>query len=132
MKYYELAYLTSPNSPEKVEKISKDIEAILQKEGAILDKATESKKISLAYPIKKEKEAYFCSCFFRSAADKIKPLEKILLKEKNILRFLLLTKKVEKAVPQAKPALAKLKIKPKPAKVALKDIEKKLEEILKE
>jgi small subunit ribosomal protein S6 len=132
MKLYELTYLISPEVSEQETKSlqEKTISTIEKMEG-VLDESTLPFKIKLAYPIKKKTEAFFANLKFYLNEEKIKELENELRAEKKILRYLILTKpkikiaKTKKELPKPTP-----KIFPKEKKVELKEIEKKLEEIL--
>ena len=125
IRYYQLAYLLSPElKKEEIEKIKKDLASFFEKEG-ILDKVEEPLKRTLFYPIKKKTEAFLGTIYFYLEPQKIKELEKELKKEEKILRYLIVSEKAPKKVK------VEGKIK-KPEKVELEEIEKKLEEILKE
>jgi small subunit ribosomal protein S6 len=125
IRYYQLAYLLSPElKKEEIEKIKKDLTSFFEKEG-ILDKIEEPLKRTLFYPIKKKTEAFLGTIYFYLEPEKIKELEKELKKEEKILRYLIVSEKAPKKVK------VEGKIK-KPEKVELEEIEKKLEEILKE
>lgn len=135
MKFYELNYLTSANiSEEELKSIEEKISSLIQKEGGIFDKIDLPQKKNLAYPVKKNKSAYFCNLSFSFLPEKIASLEKILKAEKKILRYMIKNKKIRKRVTETsksrrrnfKPKIEKVE------KVKLKEIEKKLEEILDE
>lgn len=124
MRYYQLAFLLSPQlSKEEIEKIEKEIKEILEKEEGIVEKMESPLKRSLFYPIKKFKEAFLGDCYFFLEPEKLKNLEKKLKEKKEILRYLITSEKAPKKIPTAKKPT-------KPKKVELKDLEKKLEEIL--
>lgn len=132
MKYYELTYLISAHlSQEELKKVTEKINSLIQKEGGFLDELKNPFQQKLAYPIKKEERAYLSSLTFHLLPEKLKNLENKLKTLPEILRFLLLTKKVEKIEISTKKILPKIK-KPqkKEKKVELEEIEKKLEEIL--
>jgi ribosomal protein S6 len=125
MRYYQLAYLLSPElKKEEVENIKKHLTTFFEKEG-ILDKVEEPLKRTLFYPIKKKTEAFLGTVYFYLDPEKIEGLEKKLKEEEKILRYLIVSEKAPKKIKIEK------KIK-KPEKVELKEIEKKIEEILKE
>jgi small subunit ribosomal protein S6 len=130
MRYYELTYLISPDlSEEELKTFSEKINSLIQDQGGILDKSSKIIKKSLAYPIKEKGSAFLKSITFYLNGEKLSSLEKSLKKDKKILRFLLLNKPLPKTTkkPLLKPEKKKIR-----EKVELKDIEKKLEEILKE
>ncbi len=94
-----------------------------------MNKTKSPTKIRLAYPVKKQKEAFLVILDFNLRTEKLKKLEKELRSENRVLRYLISTK------PQPKISLVgdrktSRKPKPKVKKVKLKEIEKKLEEIL--
>ncbi len=134
MKHYELAYLISANlSSEEIRVLQEKINSFIQEGGEKENKFSSPEiknpiKKTLAYPVKKEKEAYFAVLNFNLNSEKIIDLEKKLKNEKAILRYLILVKPPfkEKKITRLKPPLL---VKSK-QKVELKEIEKKLEEIL--
>lgn len=145
MKLYELAYLISANLSEeeaktvqeKIFSLIKDLEGIFE-ESFVLGGLTKKR---LAHPIKKENEAYFGAVVFRLNPDNISKLEKGLISEKQILRYLLLIKKISIPTkqrvfrPERRRPVLRETVQPtqkKEKKVEIAEIEKKLEEILKE
>ena len=127
MKTYEFTYLIKPDlSKEDINSLQEIIKSFIKEEEGSIVKINPPLKKNLAYPIKKNKEAFLADLAFDLNPDKIDSLEKKIKSEKRIIRYLLLKKKLLKK---------KLKVratrKPQPkAKVELKEIEKKLEEIL--
>lgn len=146
MNNYELTYLAASGaSEEEIKKIQEKINSFTQEKGGVFESQTFPLRKSLAYPIKKETEAYFCSATFQLNPEFINELEKILKAENRILRYLILVKKhsqirAEKAekfkirLPLRKQEETKEHsiISPQEKKVELEEIEKKLEEILNE
>ena len=137
MKLYELTYLIKPEIDEKeLEALSEKIKSLIIEKGGILGKETAAIKKKLGYQIKKKSLAYFKNLDFQLEPGKIKEIKKEIESEKNILRFIFLNKVLPKikpstkAIPEVglKAPLAKKEEKAK--KVELKEIEKKLEEIL--
>jgi len=131
MKNYELDYLISPIiSIEELKNIQEKINSLVQKEGGILDEVNSAIKKKLAYPVKKNQEAFLVNLNFHLASGGLlNNLEKELKEDKNILRYFILTK--EKKVPEKALRVPRKKtIKQAKPKVELKEIEKKLEEIL--
>ena len=131
MKNYELTYLISSElSKEEVISLQEKIISFIQNEGGVLIENITPLKRVLAYPIKKQDQAYLAVLDFQLNPGKLAEFEKKIKAEDQILRYLILIKpkvKAIKAVPR--------KFVPKKApekKVELKEIEKKLEEILKE
>jgi len=120
-----LAYLISPElKKEEIEMVQKDLTSFIEKEG-VLDKVETPLKRTLFYPIKKKTEAFLGAIYFYLEPQKIKDLERKLKEEEKILRYLIVSEKTPKKIKIEK----KLK---KPEKVELEEIEKKIEEILKE
>lgn len=136
MRYYELTCLISPNlSESELKSLQEKIVDFLQDEQGILVSENPIKPIKkkLAYPIKKMNQAYLLSFDFQLNPEKLENLKRKIMAEEKILRHLILTKKMPKLEAKL------IKIPKKPAKVykksfqpkvELKEIEKKLEEIL--
>ncbi len=151
MKSYELTYLISGEIPEEEAKtIQNKIASLIQKEEGVLGRVSTLLRKKLAYPIKKpavhthtaiptpQTQAYLVVLDFQLNPENLANLEKELKQDSQILRYLILSKKtaevVSKKIEITKPR--RYIKKPKEAtlekKVELKEIEKKLEEILKE
>jgi len=136
MKDYELTYLISPDLSEEESRVFQEkIVSRIQAEEGILSGVRPPVIKSLAYPIKKKWSAYLISLVFQLAPEKLENLQRKLKEEPQILRYLLSIKPSEAREvvaparkPRPKAALPKIK-KPE-IKVELKEIEKKLEEIL--
>jgi small subunit ribosomal protein S6 len=138
MKKYELNYLISPElTEEEIKNLQNKIVSDIQEQGGILiqEKPFLSKK--LAYSVKKYSQAFLATTIFQLLPEKLIILEKIIKEEKEILRHLLLIKEEIKKTKDAR-FIKKPKIeksgqpaeKEKKTKTGLKEIEKKLEEIL--
>jgi len=140
MKNYELTYLISPELSEEESKIfSGKINNFIQEETGTLEKTTEASKKKLGYPIKKKDEAFLVTLNFSLNPEKLGRLEKKLKSENQILRYIILTKKTlrpkrtslglasKEALPKPPEAPPKIT---EPKKVELKEIDKKIEEIL--
>jgi len=128
MKQYELIYLISSNLPEEgLKSLQEKINSLIQEEGGFISDVNLTIKRKLFSPIKKNKEVLAVNLDFNFPPEKLEDLEKKLKLEKEILRYLILTKQIKKRM--ITPLKARKFIKPK-AKVELKEIEKKLEEIL--
>jgi small subunit ribosomal protein S6 len=149
MKSYELTYLISPDlSEEDLKNFSGKISNFIQEDSGLLEKTTEPSKKKLGYPIKEKEEAFLIVLSFSLSPEKLESLEKKLKSENQILRYLILTKKTpETLLPKLQPRTipsqtevsAGLAVKepnkplihqPKDEKVELKEIDKKIEEIL--
>lgn len=139
-KNYELAYLftSSITEEEVLTRVGKLIALIEENKGAIRH-VEELRKVRLAYPIKKEKVAYFGYTTFTFAPELLASLEKK-IKDKEILRFLLVEEEIGKRPPAfrivpSRPTLPKQKVIPREEpkaeeKLDLEALDKKLEEIL--
>ena len=136
MKVYKLTYLISPEvSEDDLKTLQEKINSLIQNEGGILDEVSTPTKKELAYPIKKQTMTYLVNLSFRSGPEGLENFEKKLKAEDKILRYSILIK------PHIKISLARsIKLpkktevspkKPTKPKAELKEIEKKLEEILK-
>ena len=154
MKFYELTYLIKPDiSREEIEHFSQKIRDFVQLQGGITKSATGPSKRRLGSPIKKQGEALLGTVDFYLNPEKLEAMQKELTSDDRVLRFLLAIKQEPKKVPLiAVKAVAKPTLKPSllspektgktptpqvakttsPPKVDLKDINKKIEEILNE
>ncbi len=137
MKLYEFTYLISPESSEDdLKTFQEKINSLIQNEGGILDEVAAPIKKDLAYPIKKQTSAYLTTLVFRLSSEKLENLEKKIKAEDKILRYSVLIKPRVKEIPMRRKKLPKkVEIFPKKItkpKAELKEIEKKLEEILEE
>lgn len=127
-RFYELTYLVSSRLEEKeVEEIINKVKETLTKLDGEIYEEMPFYKTRLGYPINKEEEAYLVSLNIFLLPDKVKTLQEEIKKEPKILRHIIFKKKLPKE--GAQPSQ---KAKPKkPKKVELKELDKKLEEILK-
>ncbi len=139
-KGYELNLLLSPHFSEKELGDYIDQICLFIGEKAAIETKKEPKKIKLAYPVKKEKEAFLFEVFFKTEPEKLKEIEKKIKEEENVLRFIIISKSEFEFKPKI-PVIQKEKIltkrrekisPPKKEKVELKEIDKKIEEILQE
>lgn len=159
MKNYELTCLISPElKTDEAEKIAGEISEFLQKEGGLIIKSATADYKALGYIIKKQSACFLMSLDFSLEAEKIKILEEKIKKDQRILRHLITTKKpateeyknkrdkkvftdkkivseeeqgkkISKSLYDRDPSAGRLGAE---KKVELKDIDEKLEEILKE
>jgi len=142
MKLYELTYLISAElSEEELKAFSQKISDFIREEGGNLNEIKNPVKKRLGQPIKNNKEVYLAILNFNLDPEKLANLEKKLKAENKILRYLISIKKVLpkieilKKFPAKTPEVITGKTPPTPKrapKVELKEIEKKLEEILRE
>jgi ribosomal protein S6 len=135
LRFYELAYLVSPKLEEnELENLNQEIKNFIKETEGTIEGEFPISKIKLGYPIDKEVEAYFVSFDLYYLPEKILDLKKKLESKKEILRHIIFKKLAKPTVKTAKLTEApKIEKKaPKPKKVELKELDKKLEEILKE
>lgn len=122
-KKYEMAYLLSPNvSEEEVVGYDQKITSFIsQLDGEIIE-ARPSKKIKLAYPIKKNSHAFFGIVNFLAFPEKLGEIEKKLKFEEKLLRYLVvfLDKKAEAAKKSSLPAFGEEERKPAPFRAGAK------------
>ena len=129
MENYELTFLISPGvEVEEAVLILEKITAFITKAGGSISRSIKPTKRILAYPIEKTREAFLTDLYFTIEAKEIGGLKENIEKEHNILRHLILKKKLVKE--KAKRASFDRRPTQKRPKIELKEIEKKLEEIL--
>jgi len=127
MQLYEFTYLIRPDfSREDINSLQERIRSFIEEKKGSVARLNPPLKKKLAYTIKKNKEAFLTDLTFNLEPDRLGDLKKKIKAEKAIIRYLLLKKKILKEKVETR---SKRKLKPK-AKVELKEIEKKLEEIL--
>jgi ribosomal protein S6 len=133
MKNYELICLLPPILSEKdVAETSEQIKKMISEQSGILQKELKPAKKRFGYQIKQYREGFLLSFLFCLKPDSLSLLEKELKEQKNVLRFMSLTrnplfkKKEEKQFSSAPEKENQKK------KVGLKEIDKKINEILKE
>jgi len=151
-KIYQLNCLLQPDLPKLMfEEVEKEIRKIIEASGGIIEKSNFYPKKDLAYFIinkklamgrKKYNTAAMLVIDFQISPEKIAVLEKFLQKETKIMRHILLAqKKTKKSVVEEKEEVEKEDYKKvsektnenKPSeKIKLKEIDKKLNEILNE
>jgi len=138
MKLYELTYLISFDLPEQeVKSLQEKIHTYIVENQGTLDKIEDIVKKRLGNPIKKQTAAYLANLIFYFNPEKIKDLEVKLKAEIQILHYIILTKELKKIAkvprrmrPQITTSEEIIRTSKKPKKVEIKEIEKKLEEIL--
>lgn len=129
-KFYELAFLISPLLDQKqAEALIQEIKELILQKGGKIEAEMPGVKRKLGYPVLKFSEAILAGFdFFNSEATAPEIKNEIRLK-KDILRYILFQKQKKVFIPRKKSSSSQAKSKPK--KVELKDLDKKLEEILK-
>jgi len=143
MRFYELTYLVTPDlSEEDLKTLSQGINDFIEQEKGVLGEKTGPIKQKLGCPIKKKAGAFLVILNFSLNPENLEKLEKKLKDENQILRYIILIKKPLEKIPEKvsvlKDSFKKEKIseegkKPsEPKKIGLKEIDKKIEEILNE
>ena len=138
MKLYELTYLMPLDLPEnEVKSLQEKINSFIADGQGALDKIEGITKKRLGGPIKNQTAAQMGTLNFYMGPEKMKDLEKKLKAENQIIRHMILHRKPRKAeaprrIRRVAPATAEdsAKTTEKHKKVEIKEIEKKLEEIL--
>lgn len=144
MKKYELTYLISSDlSGEEAKALSQKVSGFIAKQGK-LEKTEDPFKKKLAYPVKNKTEAFLSLIVFSFEPDQLSVLENNLKSDPQIIRHIIIIKKEEKKISERKleKILSQKPEKPFEArkeipitetkKVELKEIDQKIEEILKE
>ena len=154
MKNYYLSYLVSSElSDDEQTRFSQNIASLIQEQGGVLEKQDILKEKRLAYVIKKQDRALLGFLFFFMEPQKLEAVKDKLKENEKMLRFMITLQKIKKTKPSRSslkrpvktfgkkteglafaPIIDKtLESKEKPKeKVELKEIEKKLDEILTE
>lgn len=139
-RYYELTFLTKPEaSEEEATKITDTIKKFIEENKGEIDKILPPKK-EVFFPAGKKpsENVLLCSLTFYFDPALIDNLKKTITSQELILRHILFQRKAPKAqtpTPSLKPSIEKKEVPSptaKPKKVELKEIDKKIEEILKE
>jgi len=126
MKYYELIYLISSDLDEKEAKdLSEKVAGFVTELTGIIKSNSEPERKDLGYPINKKLEAFLASLNFSLEPERVADLKKKVEIEKEILRYLVITKKEEKKRPEK---IERKEVKDK--KVDLEKIDEKIDEIL--
>ena len=134
MPMYELTFIASPNlSEDDLKNLITELKnTITSKLGGNITKDFFSKKIALAYPIKKNRQGFLVSADFELEKDRAESLKNTINDSGQIIRHLFITKHPQKISPLKtkliKPKIIKPKI-PK-EKIKIEDIDKQIEEIL--
>ena len=132
MKTYELTYLISSElADEQVRDLQNKSSALIKEEGGLPTGEASISRKRLAYPVKKQSQAYLAVASFQLLPEKLANLEKVLKADSQILRYIILIKRPVKEIKKGRMFIEPKIEKPKKEKkVELKEIEKKLEEIL--
>lgn len=130
-KEYEMSYLLSPEiSEEKLDSEIAEVKKIIVENGGDEIQANLPIKRRLAYPVKKQNQAYFGVVYFNTDGEGLEKMKKVLALNKKILRLLILNKVIkQKPIPtiiSEQPAETSEK-----ASVPTQSFDQKLEDILK-
>lgn len=128
---YELTCLLSPDLTEtEKEKTIQEIRQLIEKAGGVDINPSPVNKVSLGYAIKNQNKAQLTILDFKLKGENVAPLKKELTDVQGLLRFFLIKK--ELGPKPLKPQRPSKKAPSKPfQKIQLKDIDKRIEEILK-
>ncbi len=140
-KNYELAYLVIPSvSEEEALAAAGKLSSVLESEHGVIRHLETPKKRKLAYPIKKEKTAYFGWTTFTASPAAIAHIAKKISIDTAVLRHMIVEERVETRTPFLRPfsprgssaqkAIPREAEKPGEEKLDLETLDKKLEEIL--
>ena len=129
---YELSFLVNPNvSEEELAEVIKQLKDAITRSGGQITKDFFHKKIHLAYPVKKLRQAFLVYVDFELERDKIESIKNQIKGIKNIIRHLIITKRPERIKRPSLRKAPKPKTKPRTKeKVKIEELDKKLEEIL--
>lgn len=146
MKTYELTYIISSEiTSEEAGAKAKDINSSIESEEGVILRSDSPIAKTLSYPIKKMGSGYFTVLEFQIEPEKLSGFEEKIKKDEKILRHLVTIKnpaRLRKERRSARKPLApvepasiaddKIATDEKDKKVELKEIEKKLDELLSE
>lgn len=127
-KPYEIAFLLKNESEEKIVSVLDEIKKYIENKNGRISEESRPQKRRLAYPIKKEHEAYFGYIKFFSKPEELKEVEEKIRHNRQILRHTLTLQSRYDARPR--PIRRKIKRVPEKKAADLAEIDKKLEEIL--
>ena len=138
--FYELSFWLKPQlEEEEVSQKISQIQRIIQEEGGYNVEASLPKLKLLAYPIKKETSGYFIYIQFEISPEKLLAVEKKLKQEQDILRYLIVKREKRKtslfSPVRKKKERKTISTRTEPEKITavdLQELDKKLDEILKE
>lgn len=136
MKTYKLTCLIAPDKEEQAQELQNRVTSFIQEQGGILESSERPSKKALAYPIRKKNYTFLASSVFQLGPSKLADLEKKLKAETQIIRHLILVKPLVEERPVRRKKAPEIVSKKsflcpeKKEKIELKEIEKKLEEIL--
>jgi len=134
MQLYQLDYLISPEiSEQDAQALGEKIKSLIEKDQGLIVKAELLSNRILSYEVKSFTEAFLAGLSFNLEPEKLEELKKTLETENNILRYIVFKKKLLKEKPRTRKVTKiskEIEISKPKQKVELKEIEKKLDEIL--
>ncbi len=130
-KEYEISYLLTPDIPEnKIDSEVIEFKNIITENGGDIVQTNPPEKKRLAYPIRKQNQAYFGIVYFNIDKDGLDKIKKTLALHKKILRFLILTHSKSSGLIKSKPGPV-IAQQPAEAPAPTQSFDQKLESILK-
>ncbi len=97
---YELSYLLAPDvAEENLNLETAQIQKIISENGGESAESNTPKKRWLAYPVKKQAQAYFGVIYFNADKENIDEIKKNLSFNKKVLRFLIINEPLKKPEP---------------------------------
>lgn len=126
-KEYEIAYLLSPEiAEEKLDLETAELQKIISENGGEAIESETPKKRWLAYPVKKQRQAYFGVIYFNTDKENVDKIKKTIFFNKNVLRFLIISQTMKpKQIVRSHKVVAE-----KTPEMTAPSFEKKLESIL--
>lgn len=125
-KEYEMSYLLNPEIAEdKVETETAELNKVISDNGGAIVDSLPAIKRRLAYPIKKQNQAYFGVIYFISDTEELNKIKQSLALNKKLIRFLILNEPLKPKVADA------AVVKPKESRPQTQSFDQKLESILK-
>ncbi|MFH1036987.1 MAG: 30S ribosomal protein S6 [Patescibacteria group bacterium] len=141
MKIYELTYLMPQTvSEDELKALQEKIHSFITEKQGTLERIEDVVKTNLGFPIGGQRNVFSATLSFHSEPEELMDLGNKIKSEKQVLRHMIVIKKplkiveIRRRVPHILMNETKTettqKITEKPKKVEIKEIEKKLEEIL--
>lgn len=128
-KLYEIAYLLKANQTEEEATLEgQKIRNMIETKGGIVTEDSKALKKKLAYEIQKQNEAYFGWIKFLLKSSALENINKELKKLPEIIRFSIYKAKGGEVIERR--TKKRKKITPEEERVQIKEIDKKLEELL--
>jgi small subunit ribosomal protein S6 len=151
IEHYELLYIVPISySVDELKPITEKVVKLIKDYNGEITKKEDLGKLKLAYPIKQQNHGYYQMVEFNLAKNNLKKLNEALRLINEVLRFLIIKKKIktekevikekelqtklakkkEEAIEKIKSAKEETKEEPGQDKVSLEDLDKKLDELL--